>query len=278
MRICACRSGGELVDHPIDRRRGGRRVQRAEHQVSRLRRLDGNRNGLEIPQLADQHDVRIFAQRRPQRVLERIGVRVHFALIDQALLVFVHELDRVLDRDDVILPRLVDVIDHRAERRRLPRSGRSGDQHQALVQLAQVQDERRQPELLGGEDLRRDDAEHRAPPLAIGEDVCPEARQPRNFVREVGIVMLLELRPVVRRHDGIEQAPHDVVRQHRNRFVEPDHAAVLADERRRADGEMQIRRTGGTHRVEQSIDRRGALTASVGLMIRSRTTRRCVRR
>ena len=47
----------------------------------------------------------IFAQRRPQRVLERVGVRPDFALVDQALLVLVHELDRILDRDDVIVAR-----------------------------------------------------------------------------------------------------------------------------------------------------------------------------
>ena len=95
--------GGKLIDHAVDRRRRGRRVQRAEHEVAGLRRLDGDRHRLEIAHLADEHDVRIFAQRRAQRVLERVGVRAHLALVDQALLVLVHELDRILDRDDVIL-------------------------------------------------------------------------------------------------------------------------------------------------------------------------------
>ena len=87
----------------VDRRRRGRRVQRAEHEVAGLGRLDGDGDRLEIAQLADQDDVRVLAQRRAQRVLERVGVRVHLALVDQALLVLVHELDRILDRDDVIL-------------------------------------------------------------------------------------------------------------------------------------------------------------------------------
>ena len=59
-------------------------------------RFDGDRDGLQVAQLADQHDVRILAQRRPQRVLERVGVRVDLALVDQALLVLVDELDRDL--------------------------------------------------------------------------------------------------------------------------------------------------------------------------------------
>ena len=79
--------GRELVDDAVDRRRRGRRVQRAEHQVAGLRRLDRDGDGLQVAQLADQHDVGILAQRRAQRVLERVGVDVHLALVDQALLV-----------------------------------------------------------------------------------------------------------------------------------------------------------------------------------------------
>jgi hypothetical protein len=30
-------------------------------------------------------------------------MRAHFALVDQALLILMHELDRILDRDEVIL-------------------------------------------------------------------------------------------------------------------------------------------------------------------------------
>jgi hypothetical protein len=46
-------------------------------------------------------------------------VRSDFALVDQALPILVHELDRVFDGDDVIAAVLVDVVDHRAERRGL---------------------------------------------------------------------------------------------------------------------------------------------------------------
>ena len=46
------------------------------------------------------------------------------------------------------------------------------------------------PELLGRQDLGRDDAEHRAGALAIDEDVGAKARQPGDLVREVGVVPL----------------------------------------------------------------------------------------
>ena len=72
MRICACRSDGKLIDDPIDRRRRGRRVKRAEDEMAGLGRLDGDGHRLQIAQLADQDDVGVFAQRRAQRVLERV--------------------------------------------------------------------------------------------------------------------------------------------------------------------------------------------------------------
>ena len=56
---------------------------------------------LQVAHLADQDDVRVLAQGRVQRLGEAAGVDADLALVDQAVLARVHELDRVLDRDDV---------------------------------------------------------------------------------------------------------------------------------------------------------------------------------
>ena len=69
------------------------------------------------------------AARRREREARRVGAEL--ALVDDALLVRVQELDRVLDREDVLLARLVDLVDHRRERRGLARAGRAGDEHEA---------------------------------------------------------------------------------------------------------------------------------------------------
>ena len=63
-------------------------------------------------------------------------------------LVAVQDLDRVLDRDDVLLPRAVDVVDHRRERRRLPRAGRARDEDEAAVLVGEPRDAGRQRELV----------------------------------------------------------------------------------------------------------------------------------
>ena len=70
----------------------------------------------------------------------------------------VDELDRVLDRDDVRRRGLVDVVDHRRERRRLARAGRAGDQDDPALLVGQLADHRRQRQLLDRADPVRDRA------------------------------------------------------------------------------------------------------------------------
>ena len=52
--------------------------------------------------------------------------------------VVVDELDRVLDRDDVLLAVAVDPVEHRRERRRLPRTGRARDENESAMLLGQA--------------------------------------------------------------------------------------------------------------------------------------------
>ena len=75
--------------------------------------------------------------------MKRLRVEPDLALVDDAAVVGVQDLDRVLDRDDVLLPRAVDVVDHRRERRRLARAGRAGDEHEAAVLVGEALDARR---------------------------------------------------------------------------------------------------------------------------------------
>ena len=75
---------------------------------------------------------------------ERRRVAVQLALVHRALLVQVQELDRILDGEDVLGARLVDQVDDRGQRRRLAGSGRSGDEHDAVLERGDVGDRRRQ--------------------------------------------------------------------------------------------------------------------------------------
>jgi hypothetical protein len=70
------------------------------------------------------------------------------ALGDDAVLVRVHELDRVLDGDDVTLAVLVAVADHRRQRGRLARAGAADHDHQPALGHRDVLQDRRQAEFL----------------------------------------------------------------------------------------------------------------------------------
>ncbi len=113
------------IDHPIDGLGGRAGVQRAEHQVAGLGGGQRQPNGLQVAHFADQHDIRVLAQRRTQRFTESEGVAFDFALVDQATFRLMNEFDRILDRYDVIGTIVIAVVHHAGQRcRRLARPGR----------------------------------------------------------------------------------------------------------------------------------------------------------
>ena len=112
------------------------RVQRREHEVAGLGRGQRGRDRLEVAHLADEDHVGVLAQRGLQAEREALRVGAELALVDDALLVRVQELDRVLDRHDVLVARLVDLVDHRRQRGGLARAGRAGDEHEAARLVA----------------------------------------------------------------------------------------------------------------------------------------------
>ena len=131
-------------------------VDRREHEVAGLGRGQRGAHRLLVAHLADQDHVRVLTQHAPQRAGERRGVLADLALVDDRLLVAVEELDRVLDRDDVLRVARVDVVDHRRERRGLTRAGGSGEKDQAALLVGDLVDHRRQQQLLDRLDLERD--------------------------------------------------------------------------------------------------------------------------
>src|SRR6478735_1225447 len=100
-------AGVERPDDALDRRRGVDRVQRREYEVSGFGRLEGDLNRLAVAHLADEDDLGSLAEGCAQREGKRRRVAVQFALVYGALLVAVQELDRILNRQDVLGTRLV---------------------------------------------------------------------------------------------------------------------------------------------------------------------------
>ena len=121
---------GEHVDDAVDRplRAGG--VQRAEHDVPGLGGRDRRFDRLQVAQLTDQDHVWILSQGASQGFGKAGYIDADFPLIDRRFLVRMVKLDRVFDRDDMVVDRLVDVVDHAGQRGAFARSGGTGDQEQ----------------------------------------------------------------------------------------------------------------------------------------------------
>ena len=125
------------------------------------------------------------AKGSPQRLAEGGGVETDLALVDDALQVVVEELDRVLDRDDVLGAARVHVTDDRRERGRLAGAGRARDQHQPATLLGECGDALRKPEVREARNLGRDHAERERDRSPLAEAVDAEAREAGRRVGEI---------------------------------------------------------------------------------------------
>src|SRR5205823_4179325 len=106
---------------------------------------------------------------------------------DQALLRIMQKFDRILDREDVAVFVLVDVVDHRRERRRLARSRWPGDQNQSARTFSKRRKRLRRAEILEREHLRRNRPKRRSGAALLVEGVDAKAGQVRNGEAEVAL-------------------------------------------------------------------------------------------
>jgi hypothetical protein len=152
--------------------------------VSRLGRRQSGLDGLFVAHLSDEDDVGVLAQHASERALEGGGVHADFALVDRRAFIGVHELDGILDRDDVLGRGVVHVVDHRRERRRLARAGRTREQNDAPLLFGEFPDDSRQRELFDRADSVRDRAAYHRDHAALLEGVDPVA----GDLRELDVV------------------------------------------------------------------------------------------
>ena len=183
---------GEDVDDAVDRLGGPDGVQGREDELPGLgsgqRRLDG----LEIPHLAQQNDVRRLPQRRAQGLGVAQSVVGDLALAHDALVVGVEELDRVLDGDDVALSGLVNPVDDTGEGGRLAAPRRAGDEDKALLFAGKIDDRLRDVEapVVGQVKIDRPQDGRQRVALLVG--VAAEPPQPLDGEGKVVVAGFLE--------------------------------------------------------------------------------------
>src|SRR6266513_1842646 len=159
----------EDVDDAVDRLRRGVGVQGRERQVTGLGDGERRLRRFEIAHFADQHHVGVLPQGVLEGGREAVGVGSDFALVDDAALVSVDELDRVLHRNDVPLQLLVDLVDHRGEGRAFARPRRARHEHEAARPLRQLRHDPGQAEVVEGAHVEGNLADHERDAAALLE-------------------------------------------------------------------------------------------------------------
>jgi hypothetical protein len=231
--------GREDVDDAVDRLRGRLGVQGGEHEVPGLRRGQRGRHRLEVAHLADEDHIGVLTQSGLQRQREVLGVSADLALVDDAALVLVEELDRVLDREDVLLALLVDDVHHRGERGRLARAGRAGDEHEPARLARELLQHLGQAQLLELRDAVGDQPEGRGDRTALEEDVDAEAGDAGHGVREVDLLARLEALALIVVEDAVGDVAR-VLRRQQPVLGQRDDAAAHAQRGREARAEVDV--------------------------------------
>ncbi len=159
-------------------------------------------------------------------------------------------LDRVLDRDDVLGAVRVDVVDDRGLGGRLAVAGRTGEQHQSLLDLGEQLDLSRQLEFGVGLQGHRDQAERGGDVAALMVDVHAEPGLLLEREREVDLLALLEPLALAVGHDRVDQGLGLLRVEHRI-VVDRVQDSVDPDVRLHANRKMQVGRVLGRHQLEQ---------------------------
>jgi len=233
--------GREHGDDAVDGLGGVQGVQGREDHVAGFGGEQRRFDGLAVAHFADQDHVRVLTQGAAQRVGEALGVDVDLALGDDALLVAVEELDGVLDGDDVVGLVLVDVVDHRGQRRRLAATGGPGDQNQAAGDQGDLLEHLGQIQLVECLDVGGDDAEDQRDRAPLLEDVHAEPAQGLDAVGQIELGVFLEIQLLAVVHDAEGHEERVFLRQ----LLEVDERhqfAIDANVRERARLEMKVRR------------------------------------
>ena len=204
----------EEVEDAGDRARGAGGVDRAEDEMPRLGGVDRRLERLDVAQLAHEDDVGILTDGMFHADLEVPHVDADLPLIDEALVLGEDELDRILERENVLAVVPVDVVEHRADRGALAGARHAGEQHHPLVELTEPLDRGRQEELLEVGDAVVDLAGDEPPRPLLREQVHAEApllAVTDRDVGEVGTAVGVEDLSLPLAHEGRTQLPHLLV-------------------------------------------------------------------
>ena len=225
-------------------------MQRRKGQVACFSNAQCHLDRLEITHFADQHDVGILSKCSSESRAKRMRIGRNLTLIYNAILMIMQKLDRVLDRQNMIVTLDIDLIDHRCKRRRFTRTGWPGHEDEAAWFLAHVGNHGGQAESVERLDLIRNGTKHRSDRTFLVKKIGTKTRHTLEAEREIEFEVFLK--PVLLRicQHGVCQ-PFCIRWRHRGQPRQRCQMAVNTDLRRRIGGKVEIRSTKIGHLFEE---------------------------
>ena len=164
----------EHAENPVDRLSGVDRVQRAENDVAGFRSGHRDIERFAIANFADKNCLRRLPQGRAQAIGKVGEILAQLALADRRLAVFVEKFDRIFQRHDVDLLALVQLVQHRGQRRRLAGAGSAGHQNDAVLLSHDFAKDRRQLQFFERRNFRLKFSHHDGVAAVLFENVNAE--------------------------------------------------------------------------------------------------------
>ena len=241
-------------------------MQGGEHEVTGLGERERDRDRVEVAHLTEEDDVGVLTKGAAQTVGEAVHVGAHLALVDHRGLVEVQVFDRVLDGEDVTRLLLVDLVDHRGERRALARTGGAHDEHESVRLVQQVDRGQRRAELVEVADTVGHHAQGEGERAALLEGVGAESSDVGETEAEVDLTVFVDLLLLTvveqREHHALGVGPLqdvDALERHED--------AVAARRGGAAGGEVEVAGAGRDGCLQQGHEHRiwirhGELTSS----------------
>ncbi len=148
------------------------------------------------------------------------------------------EFDRVFNGENVAVLGLVVMIDHRRQGGGLARTRRPGHQHQTARLERQIGEDFRCVQIVEGEHLARNGAEHRARAARLVEGIDAKTRQLRHLEGKIDLEKLFVVLALRIAHDVVHHGVHRLVVERLD--VDAPHVAMHANHRRQTRREVQI--------------------------------------
>ncbi len=167
-------------------------MQGSKSQMPGFRDVQGRIHRLQIPHLSDHDHIRILPQSIFKSTGKGRGVGVDFSLVDERGIMSMEILDRILNRQDVTMPFLVDLVDQSCQGSGFSAAGGTGHQDQTARQICLLHHRLGNAQLLETRYSERNLPQGHGHVAPLHEDVASESAQLFDAEGEVQLALLLK--------------------------------------------------------------------------------------